>query len=104
MIKEKVTLQETVDFLNGLLEIDPLAINALFSARVACNEKLANHETVQVGRVSENYYQVGMIGVLNGLFGKDEDGWGYVGGIHEDGKLIGFEALTLEKVKSFIEK
>lgn len=101
MVEEKITIQETVDFLNELLKIDPATITALFSLRVACNKKLANHETVQVGVISKQYYQVGMIGVLNGLFGIDDNGWGHIAADYDDGRIIRFRLLTESEIKAF---
>jgi len=104
MIKTSVSLQETVDFLNSLLEKDPVAITALFSMRTACNKEMADHETVQVGALSKDYFQVGMIGVLNGLFGIDSNGWGHICAHYDNGSITHFEALNEEKVKSMLDK
>ena len=101
MVKEKITIQEMVDFLNEILKIDAIAITALFSLRIACNENLAKHETVQVGRLSENYCQVGMIGILNGLFGIDEHGWGHIAADCDNGMITEFKVLTPEIIHSF---
>ena len=103
MVKESVTLKETVDFLNSLIKVDSSAINSLFSTRISCNEDLADHETVQVMARGE-FFQVGMIGILNGLFGIDEHGWGHISADYDDGKITKFNILTSEDVKSFIEK
>lgn len=102
MVKDKVTIQETVDFLNELLKTDPVAIASLFSVRMACNKALADHETVQVGALSVSYFQVGMIGILNGLFGIDEHRWGHIAGDYEDGKLLRFRLLTAEDVEGYV--
>lgn len=104
IIKESVTLQETVDFLNELLVTDPTAISSLFSVRLACNKKLADHETVQVGALSKSFFQVGMIGILNGLFGIDKYGWGHISADYEDGKIIRFRALTEEDVAGYVNE
>ena len=103
MVKNKVTIQETVDFLNSILKIDPLVITALFSMRISCNEKLKNHETVQVG-VDGGYSQVGMIGILNGLFGKDQYKWGHICADYDNGIIKKFRLLTTENVAKIIEK
>jgi hypothetical protein len=35
---------------------------------------------------------VGLIGILNGFIGTQEDGWGYIAGRYgDDGKLLGFD-------------
>lgn len=74
-IKESVTPQDVVDFLNEALDVDRQAISKVFSQRQICNEDLANHPTIQVRSENEKY-SVAAVGVLNGLFGIDEDGWG----------------------------
>lgn len=101
MVKEKITIQETVEFLNEILKIDPVAVTALFSLRTVCNKKLADHETVQVANLSKDYCQVGMIGVLNGLFGIDEHGWGHIAADCDNGMITGFKVLTPEMIHSF---
>jgi hypothetical protein len=55
-------------FLNELLEIDRPAMGAMIANRVPCNEGLADHPTVQVGKQNGGYH-VGMLGILNGLCG-----------------------------------
>ena len=79
-IKESVTLEEVINYLNELLEVDTEAVSNLFNnVRVPCNEAMANYETVQVeaNRLPEVYgeYAVGILGILNGLFGCGEDSW-----------------------------
>lgn len=71
--------KKTVDFLNSLMAIDKEAIARLLWNRVPCNQALADHPTVQV--VSEvttkgKTTTVGLLGILNGLFGVDKDGYG----------------------------
>ncbi len=75
MIKETVTVTEVIDYLNEITELDRSAILAIFTNRVKCNEKLANHPTVQIGE-SNGDFTVGILGILNGLFGVDENNWG----------------------------
>lgn len=80
MISQNVTPQDLVNFLNELMKTDQQAINSLVSLRVNCNSMLAQHPTVQVSRFEMGPYKVGLIGLLNGLFGIHEggkyDGWG----------------------------
>jgi hypothetical protein len=73
MIKESVTPQDAVDYLNDLLEKDYEAVEKLIFNRVQCNEALANHPTCQVMADQHDKYEVGLLGVLNGLFGVDQD-------------------------------
>lgn len=76
-----VTPQHVVDLLNDALVQDKQCIERLVAARVECNDALANHPTIQCGAGSDRIARVGLIGVLNGIFGA-ERGRG----------LIGFEA------------
>ena len=78
MGKISVTVEEAVEVLNRLLKKDPGAMSMLVHARVLCNEELANDETAQVGRKSPGIYRIGLLGVLNGIFGIDEKGMGYI--------------------------
>ncbi len=91
-----------VDFLNELLAIDSEAITAICKTRVRCNELLKNHPTVQVKFFQDQqdqYAEVGMIGILNGMCGAYDDGelrgWGcIVAHIEEDGFISRFSVLT----------
>lgn len=100
MIKDTVTIKETVDFLNSILKIDPVSVTGILSCRISCNQALAVHESVQVGRVADNYCEVGMIGILNGLFGIDKFGWGHISAEYRDGLIEKFKLLTTEEVKT----
>ena len=102
MIKNNVSIEETVNFLNELLEYDAYAISALFSTRIMCNRYLADHESVQVRQLGDNVFQVGMIGIINGLFGIDQNGWGHIAADYDNGKIIKFRLLTNEDVESYI--
>ena len=89
MVKESISINEVVDFLNDLLRIDSMAINSLFNLRVGCNKELADHPTVQVGSFG-TYPHVGMIGILNGVFGADESGYGCIFMDIDNGKIKQF--------------
>jgi len=96
MIKEAITLDEVIDFFNELIEIDRDAVDNLFNSRVRCNEALARHPTVQVliKGCDPVRHEVGIVGIINGLFGAYPDeplkGWGPFGYNVDDktGKLI----------------
>lgn len=72
-VRETLSLDGTIRFLNGLVRLDRKAMDRLLAARVPCNTKFAKHPTVQVGckRRGERIWEcrVGLLGVLNGLFG-----------------------------------
>ncbi len=87
-----------VEYLDELIKIDPKAMQALVEARVPCGDALSDHPTVQCGiRKDGEGAEVGLIGILNGLCGALEDGYGAVSVIVEqDGTLQGARLLTPE--------
>jgi len=89
-----LTVDTAIEFLNELLRADPQAVSALIETRVPCNQELADHPTVQVRSYGLNGgYQVGLLGILNGLFGVDEEGWGPIAAQYDendDTTVIGF--------------
>lgn len=89
-MKEQVTIDEVIELFNELIEIDNPAFGALVANRVPCNEELANHPTVQVG-VQNGGYRVGLIGIVNGMFGVDENGYGPIALNFEDSNLVKVE-------------
>lgn len=97
MIKQSVTVDEVIAYLNELIDIDRVAIAALIANRVPCNEELAKHPTVQV-YAQHGGYLVGMLGILNGLFGICDDGRGPIAFVFKDGSL-----LKVDRSESYIE-
>lgn len=73
MLQESVTVEHVIGILNDLVALDPEAMREIIESRVTCNEALAEHPTVQVG-ATEEVYRVGMLGILNGIFGTIEGG------------------------------
>ena len=86
-MKEVVSIDDVIAYLNELIEIDRPAIAALIANHVPCNKELANHETVQV-LAHHGGYSVGMLGILNGMFGTDDVGWGPIVFTFKDGDLL----------------
>jgi len=89
--------QYIVDQLNEIYSHDPEALHALCESRVPCNEALRKHPTVQVlveGGGTES--RVGLLGILNGIVGIQDDGWGYISAIYDEDtmKLQGFNVLV----------
>ena len=83
--RDEVTVEQVVELLNQALEADDVALTDLIQTRVACNEKLAKHSSIQVGLApgcdqgdKKLFYEVGILGLLNGLFGIDEKQWGAI--------------------------
>lgn len=94
MIKSSMTPKQAVSILNELLGNDRRAIESLFGIRVPCNKKLADHPTAQVFQIAQKYYLIGMLGLLNGLFGSDKDGWGCICMEVRYGKIERFRIVT----------
>jgi len=72
-----------VTFLNGLLGEDPRTIRHLIETRVECSKVLASHPTVQVAPVDDDTFFVGMLGILNGMCGVDENNYGPIAAVYE---------------------
>jgi len=85
-IKHAITLQDTINLLNEMLALDARATYRLISSRAACNKELGDHPTIQVLDIGE----VGLLGVLNGLFGVDEEDYGAIAAVFDNGELIEF--------------
>ena len=97
MIKETISIDEVIEFLNEASACDADAITQLVTQRVMCSEGLANHPSIQVRKADHNgFYSVGFLGVLNGLFGIDEDGWGPICAIAGEYKIEGFTRTSHE--------
>ena len=83
--RNEVTVEQVVELLNQALKADDVALTDLIQTRVACNKKLAEHSSIQVGLApgcnpedKNLFYEVGILGLLNGLFGIDEKQWGAI--------------------------
>lgn len=71
-----ITPADAVAVLNRILEADRAAVSELvLRSKVRCNEKLANDSTVQV-KQRNGWCEVGLLGVVNGLFGVDAKVYG----------------------------
>ncbi|MGP0916528.1 hypothetical protein ACJ8PD_23755 [Serratia sp. CY70267] len=82
-----ITAQKAVDILNVLFQVDPVAITALVNNRVFCSEALAHQSPASVG-FTNNYYIVGMVGIINALVAPDT-----IGAIYDDMQLVGFAII-----------
>lgn len=95
--------QHFVDVLNRVHESDPTVLPALIAHRVPCNNILAKDPTVQVGLIPSNgtdtiyadvdRYEVGLLGILNGITGVNAWHYGYIAAVYDDaGTLVRFDA------------
>lgn len=94
------TPEQAVETLNDLFKRDPGALRRLARARVGCNKALATHPTCQVQQVDDPVLlEVGMLGVLNAIFGCGADGRGYIAANYDDnGEFVGFVTLAPDEV------
>lgn len=78
------TVDVAVRILNEIHAADPTVLPALIDYRVPCNDILADHPTVQVGGLPGcRGGFVGLLGILNGLFGAGPRG-GFIGAVYDD--------------------
>lgn len=76
-MKKSITVQDVCDFLNEILKLDPECTKSLVTKRVKCNKAISDHPTIQVQQSSALYPdKVGILGILNGMFGVRGDGVG----------------------------
>ena len=111
--EEFVSIKEVIQFLNELLQIDSDAINKLLSLRVPCNKSLDEHETIQTFAAPVNGVTaddgpktipvVGILGIINGMFGINSDKFGSIMLMIErkTGKAIKFGLIDAERMLDF---
>jgi len=103
MIRNVVTPDQAIDYLNDLVALDAKAMERLVECRIPCNEQFAEHPTVQVvpddaAPPDTVSHSVGLLGILNGLFGVDDDSWGTLSAVFEDdGTLVKFQRTKRAK-------
>lgn len=76
MIKPSVTPDDAIALLNELLVLDPAGTAILIGSRQQVNDGVAIHPTIQVQAGPDGTFFLGLLGVLNGLFGILDDGTG----------------------------
>lgn len=96
-----VTVDDAIRVLNEAVAADQDAISHLVNDRVACGQELADHPTIQVAVHGPADHSVGLLGILNGIFGADADGWGFItAGSEDDGTVIQFMRTPPRKAKT----
>jgi len=98
LIKASITIEETINFLNQLVASDQNTLTRLIETRVPCSQALADHSTVQVQAYDNQPPVVGFLGILNGLFGANEEDWGAITAIFDDSNNL----LLFERTKRTI--
>ncbi len=81
---ERPSVFEAIDVLNRVHRADPTVLPKLIAERVRCNDELAKDPTVQVGETSDHEYEVGFLGILNGIHGVDSNGQGFIAARYDD--------------------
>ncbi len=99
---------EAIAVLNEMHALDPTVLPAMIENRVPCNAELADHPTAQVCALSEfpdngssKSFEIGLLGVLNAIFGINSKGSGYISAVYADkaqdgDKLLRFEAVPVQ--------
>jgi hypothetical protein len=90
-MREQVTIDEVIAVLNEALKLDPYALQRLAGTRIRCNGELAHHPTIQVSDGLHGVFEVGLLGVINGMFGVDDQSWGPIAAYYDEGLLVRFE-------------
>ena len=83
IMKESVTIDDVIVYLNELVELDKPAMAALIANRVPCNQQMADHPTAQVHAQHGGFF-IGLVGIINGMFGVNADGWGPITWVFEE--------------------
>lgn len=92
-MENKEIAQIIIDRMNDALTYDREAVMNLVEKRVTCNEKMADHPSIQVvgkymSNTKEYLFQVGLLGILNGIAGVRTNGWGYIAAEYDDDGMI----------------
>ena len=76
-------VDKAIEVLNRAIQKDPDAIRRLFKVQIECNEELLNDPDIQI-KVEGNKCFIRPLGLINGLFGAAEDGFGKIVAICSD--------------------
>lgn len=103
MLLSPISIDQVIDELNAMVKCDQPAMHALVETRVPCQGLLA-HSSVQCVQGDDNLWYVGLLGIINGLFGTipfgDKQGWGPIAAVFNDkGQLTHFRRTADEEVR-----
>jgi hypothetical protein len=88
---ESITPEDAVELLNDALICDRDAISRLVQKRISCTHGLADHPTIQCRETQARRFSVGVLGIINGLFGVDSRGYAPITAVYDDdGGLVEF--------------
>jgi hypothetical protein len=100
MLKQSITPQDVCDLLNEMLKLDYECTYGIATHRQQCNEAIASHPTIQVQQFKgDEFPKVGIVGILNGLFGIRDDGMGAICFDFDDesGKILCFKPTPVKE-------
>lgn len=93
-----VSIDDVIKVLNDALDHDRVAMQSLIESRVQCSDSFIEHPSIQVGHNHEGHVEIGMLGIINGLFGTDDMGSGPVGAYYDgSGQLRSFVKMWYDK-------
>ena len=95
-LKRSITVQDVCNLLNEMLACDYGATHDLLCFHTRCNNELLTHPTIQVIHAGADIPTVGILGVLNGLFGVNDDNRGPISCVWENDYIIRFEPTKTE--------
>lgn len=84
-------INEAIEVLNRVHAADPSVLPTLIALRVPCNEAVADDPSVQVGTTEHGGFEVGVLGIINGIFGVNARNAGYIAAVYAGHKLMRFE-------------
>lgn len=67
--RNELSAQYVVDFLNQLLRLDKYALTDMMSERISVNKELSNHPTVKTRELVKGVTEIGLLSIINGMFG-----------------------------------
>lgn len=82
-MRDMIAVDDAIRILNEAAVSDRNAIGSLIDIRIPCSDTLAAHPTIQVEKCGDGH-RVGLLGILNGLFGVDERGYGQIAAIFDE--------------------
>lgn len=91
-IKESITVQDACDLLNEYLSLDYPSCSRLITHRVNCNKAISDHPTIQTKDFpGRSKWRVGVLGLLNGMFGADDNSVGAISyELDPEGRIVHF--------------
>jgi len=83
MIRNPVSIEQALEVLNRAVRSDREAVENLLDQRVECNDTLADDPEIQIGLHLNGKSTLSFLGLLNGIFGENEDRWGAIVAVYK---------------------